>query len=277
MSRKPARASEGYFERFVSQIAVIGKEGQEKLKETRVHIAGLGGLGNLMALFLSTAGVGYISANDPQRLERENLGRFVCGDDADIGRYKTDAAARFLHRNRYLAFEPVVAGNESGNVNHLYARADWIFSCANTIPARIAAACKAVRLGKPIIDVGVADGRQSLAGSIKYWLPECADWSACPACYLEPDTTIARNEGLLFTVLAAAAALAAHVFVSLVTGIDTGYLRTHNYLEFEMGRCEIGSLAVIRRKRCGICAVSTPLSKLVGPNSERHSCTPDTA
>ena len=243
-----------YFERYAAQIAVIGKMGQRKLKNTRVHIAGLGGIGNLLALFLSTLGVGHISSNDPQCLERENLGRFVCGDDADIGRDKVIAAARFFHRSRHLAFEPVVGENESALVDSLYERADWIFSCANTVSARMAAARKAVELRKPIIDAGISDGRVSLAGSIKYWLPECADWSACPACYLASKAETPRNEGLLFTVLATTAALAAHVFVSLVTGIETEFLKTQNCLAVEMGKCQIERLAVLKRKACAACS-----------------------
>jgi molybdopterin/thiamine biosynthesis adenylyltransferase len=242
-----------YFERYASQMAVIGKRGQAKLQKTRVHIAGFGGLGNLLALFLSTAGVGYISANDPQRLERENLGRFLCGEEADVGRYKVDAAARFLHRNRYLAFVPVIDKNESASVRSLYTRADWIFSCGNTVSARMAAARNAVELGKPIIDVGVSDGRESLAGSIKYWLPECADWSACPACNMAPNAAIPRNEGLMFTVLATTAALALHIFVSLVTELHADPPKAHNHVTVEMGKLQIERLAVLKRKRCPLC------------------------
>jgi molybdopterin/thiamine biosynthesis adenylyltransferase len=243
-----------YFERYTSQMAVIRKPGQRKLQKTHVHIGGLGGLGNLLAFFLNTAGVGYISANDPQRLERENLGRFVCGEEADVGRHKVIAAARFFHRNRYTAFEPVVGKNESASVTPLYERADWIFSCANTVPARLAAARMAINLSKPIIDVGVSDGRESLAGTIKYWLPECADWSACPACYLIPNTEIFQNEGLLFTVLAATSALAAHVFVSLVTGFDAAFAKTQNYLAVDLGNGQFESLAVVKRKQCPACS-----------------------
>jgi adenylyltransferase/sulfurtransferase len=256
-----AMGGKQYFERYTSQMAVIGKRGQAKLQKTRVHIAGLGGLGNLLALFLSTVGVGYISANDPQRLEWENLGRFVCGEEADVGRNKVLAAARFFHRNRFLAFEPAVGKNESASVSSLYEQADWIFSCANTVPARAAVAHKAVQLGKPIIDLGVSDGRVSLAGSIRYWLPECADWSACPACYLAPNTEIPRNEGLLFTVLAMSASLAAHVLVSLVTGLDAELTRAHNYLSIEMGRFHTEGSAILKRRECPTCAIPRNASK----------------
>jgi molybdopterin/thiamine biosynthesis adenylyltransferase len=106
-------APKDYFERDASQMAVIGKKGQQELKQTRVHISGLGGLGNLVALFLSALGVGYISANAPQRLERENLGRFVCGDESGIGQAKVKAAAKYFRRNSHLGFDPIGAPSES--------------------------------------------------------------------------------------------------------------------------------------------------------------------
>ena len=124
----------------------------------------------------------------------------------------------------------------------------------------MAAAGKAVELRKPIIDLGVSDGRENLAGNIKYWLPECADWSACPACYLDSKSDISRNEGLLFTVLTTAAALAAHVFVSLVTGIDAESAKAQNYLAVEMGTYRFETLAVLKRRKCFVCSIRTPKS-----------------
>jgi molybdopterin/thiamine biosynthesis adenylyltransferase len=182
----------------------------------------------------------------------------VCGEEADVGKFKVNAAARFFHRNQCLAFEPVVGKNESACVSSLCEGAHWIFSCANTIPARMAAAQVAVRLAKPIIDVGVSDGRESLAATIKYWLPECADWSACPGCHLVPSAEIHRNEGLLFTVLASASALAAHVFVAIMTGVDGGVAKSQNYLAVEMGKNQIETLAVLRRTQCRVCSNTRP-------------------
>jgi molybdopterin/thiamine biosynthesis adenylyltransferase len=198
--------------------------------------------------------VGYISANDPQLLELENLGRFICGQEADIGHDKVIAAARFLHRNPHLAFEPVIAGNESPSVNSLFEWADWIFSCANSVSARIAVTRKRFEVRKPIINVGVSDGMVSLAGSIKYWLPERADCSACPACSLASTREIPRNEGLLFTVLGTTAALATYVFVTLAAGPEIGLFRANNTLTVDMDKCKIERLAVLKRKKCPICS-----------------------
>jgi hypothetical protein len=96
-----------------------------------------------------------------------------------------------------------------------------------------------------------------LAGSIKYWLPECADWSACPTCYLVPYAEIPRNEGLLFTVLATTAGLAVHTFMSLVAGLEADMFRSKNFITFDMSKYHVERLAVLKRKQCQVCSNRT--------------------
>ena len=49
-------------ERYDRQIVIggFGKEGQEKLKRAKVFIAGAGGLGSPVSIYLAPAGVGTI-------------------------------------------------------------------------------------------------------------------------------------------------------------------------------------------------------------------------
>ena len=46
--------------RYSRQIRLFGEEGQEKLKETAVLIAGAGGLGSIVSIYMAAAGFGRI-------------------------------------------------------------------------------------------------------------------------------------------------------------------------------------------------------------------------
>lgn len=74
----------------------IGEDGQEKLKSSRVLIAGAGGLGCSVCIYLAVAGVGYIRIVDHDVVDVSNLNRQVLHWQKDIGRSKVDSATEKL-------------------------------------------------------------------------------------------------------------------------------------------------------------------------------------
>jgi adenylyltransferase/sulfurtransferase len=83
-------------ERFLRQIPLIGMDGQEKLANARVLIAGAGGLGSAIATYLAIAGVGYIRIVDEDTVEESNLNRQILYHEQDIGSCKVVAAQRTI-------------------------------------------------------------------------------------------------------------------------------------------------------------------------------------
>ncbi len=85
-------------ERYDRQILLpeIGIKGQERLKSSRVLIAGAGGLGSSVAFYLAAAGVGYLRLVDYDQVERSNLNRQILHWDQDIQRPKVLSAQEKL-------------------------------------------------------------------------------------------------------------------------------------------------------------------------------------
>jgi molybdopterin/thiamine biosynthesis adenylyltransferase len=69
---------------------------QDKLREARVTILGVGAIGTATAVSLAAAGVGHLRIIDPDRVETSNLNRQVLYRSDDVGRWKVDAAADHL-------------------------------------------------------------------------------------------------------------------------------------------------------------------------------------
>jgi adenylyltransferase/sulfurtransferase len=75
---------------------IFGEEGQEKLKNSKVFIAGAGGLGSPISIYLAVAGVGNITMVDHDIVELSNLNRQILHGDTDINRKKTESAEETL-------------------------------------------------------------------------------------------------------------------------------------------------------------------------------------
>jgi sulfur-carrier protein adenylyltransferase/sulfurtransferase len=94
----PKSLSQAERQRYARHLTLkdIGEKGQLKLKNARVLVMGLGGLGSPVALYLAAAGVGRLGLVDCDRVETSNLQRQVLHGSTDVGRLKTESAARRL-------------------------------------------------------------------------------------------------------------------------------------------------------------------------------------
>lgn len=93
--------------RYARQMMLpeIGLDGQEKLKKAKVLVAGAGGLGNPLILYLAAAGVGEIGIADNDLVDESNLQRQILYGSVDLGKHKAIVAKERLsslnHLNNY--------------------------------------------------------------------------------------------------------------------------------------------------------------------------------
>jgi molybdopterin-synthase adenylyltransferase len=78
------------FKRFEKQIILkkVGIAGQKKIKNSKVLIIGMGGLGCPLFTYLASAGVGNIGIIDNDKVELSNLNRQTLFNLSDIGKLK---------------------------------------------------------------------------------------------------------------------------------------------------------------------------------------------
>lgn len=125
--------------RYDRQIIVkgFGSAGQERLKQARVLIAGVGGLGSAVALYLVAAGIGTIRLVDHDRVELSNLNRQVLHGEADIGQEKaSSAAAKLRQLNSRVEIEAVNAEITETSIDRLVSGCDLIVDALDNMPAR---------------------------------------------------------------------------------------------------------------------------------------------
>lgn len=126
-------------ERYERQILIpgFGEAGQEKLKKARVFIAGAGGLGSPVAIYLAAAGVGALRIVDHDRVELSNLNRQILHWDENIGGSKTDSAAAKLKKiNPYVKIEALAETITEESAPRLAAGFDVIVDAMDNLPTR---------------------------------------------------------------------------------------------------------------------------------------------
>jgi adenylyltransferase/sulfurtransferase len=129
----------GERERYDRQIMIgeIGEEGQGKLKMARVVIAGAGGLGSPIAIYLTAAGIGTIRVIDHDQVALSNLNRQVLHWEEDVGRKKVDSARTKLRNlNSTVDIQAISETITEENVSELADGYDAIVDAMDNLPTR---------------------------------------------------------------------------------------------------------------------------------------------
>jgi len=138
-------------ERYRRQILLFGEGGQERLKEAEICIAGVGGLGSPVAMYLAVAGVGTLTVVDSDVVDLTNLNRQVLHHDRNIGEKKVASAQENLGEiNPDITVRAIDARIDEGNAAKLVGRADGIVDCLDNYPARYILNLVALGRGIPL-------------------------------------------------------------------------------------------------------------------------------
>lgn len=146
----------------------IGEEGQEKLRQAKVLIVGVGGLGCPIALYLTSAGVGHIGLIDNDVVSIHNLHRQVLYDEADIGQPKATCALHHLRsKNSDIELIAYPMRLTKENAEALISEYDIVVDGCDNHATRYLISDICERLGKPYVYAAIS-AFQGQAGILCY-------------------------------------------------------------------------------------------------------------
>ena len=89
-----------YFKKYEKQIILkeIGFSGQKKIKNAKVLIVGMGGLGCPLLIYLVNIGIQNIGIIDHDKIELTNLNRQILFSEQDIGKSKVIQAYKKIRQ-----------------------------------------------------------------------------------------------------------------------------------------------------------------------------------
>lgn len=238
------------FMRYSRQILLedIAVDGQQRLKNARALIIGLGGLGSPAALYLAGAGVGTLILADDDEVHISNLQRQILFTTQDIGARKADASQRRLQQlNPDILIEALAQRLAGDTLHSAVARVDVVLDCSDNMTTRQAVNAACVALDKPLISasaVGFGGQLMVLTPPWRYGCYRCL-WPDAA----EPERNC-RTAGVLGPVVGVMGTLQALEAIKLLSGISG----SHNQLRlFDGRRHQWRSLNLQPAPHCPVC------------------------
>ncbi len=138
---------------FERTSLVLGEGAVNKLKDCRVAVFGLGGVGGYVVEALARAGVGTLCLVDGDRVAETNINRQILALHTTVGRFKTEVAAE-----RVRAINPHICADER---NLYYDEAtqaavdlsgyDYVVDAIDSVKSKVLLAVNCNAAGVPLI------------------------------------------------------------------------------------------------------------------------------
>ena len=240
------KLSEREIERYNRQMMIpgLGLEGQKKLKDSKVFLAGAGGLGCPIAIYLAAVGVGTLRIVDRDTVELSNLNRQILHWDEDVGRRKADSIQEKLRRmNPDVEVQASCLEINEDNVLDMIRGSDIIVDAMDNFQTRYLLNRAAIGLNLPFVHGGIwgLEGRATTIIPNKTACLQCIFPEAPPA---ERFPVIGVSPGLI-------ALIEATETIKYLTGI--GRLLENRLLIYDGEQMEFAEVAVSKRPDCPAC------------------------
>ena len=140
-------------DRFSRTELLLGPRAMQRLKNARVAVFGIGGVGGYVVEALARSGIGALDLIDHDRVSFSNLNRQIIATRSSLGRCKVEVASERIRdinpdcavRTYQTFFLPETAGDFDFGVY------DYVVDAVDTVTAKLLIAEKARDAGVPVI------------------------------------------------------------------------------------------------------------------------------
>jgi len=231
--------------RYDRQIGVIGVDGQVKLKNAKVLVVGVGGLGSITSLYLVAAGVGEVVLVDDGVVQLSNLNRQIIYDTSDIGKPKVVIAMEKLKRlNPMVSIKPIKEKASEELLDKLVGEVDLVIDALDNWESRLVLNKVCVKHNKPLIHAGI----QGFYGQLMVVVPRV---TPCLQCIVPRSPLTPSKIPVLPPTPGVLGSLQANEAIKIITGIGKPAL--NKLIVYDGLKMEFTVVNVYRSPNCPIC------------------------
>ena len=166
-------------EEFIRTSLLIGEDAVERLKNSRVIVFGVGGVGGFVIEALARAGVGSISMVDHDTVSLSNINRQIVADHTTVGRLKDDVMKERINRINpecnIIVHDCFYLPENADEFD--FTQYDYIVDAVDTVTAKIEIIMQAKSCGTKIIS---SMGTGNKLDPTKFEVTDIFKTSVCP-------------------------------------------------------------------------------------------------
>jgi molybdopterin/thiamine biosynthesis adenylyltransferase/molybdopterin converting factor small subunit len=238
-------------DRFSRQVMLeeIGYGGQLKLKNAKICVVGVGGLGNPITSRLVAMGIGQLRIVDRDVIELSNLHRQTMYDESDVGQVKVEVAAKKLQKlNPDCKIESLAISVNEYNAKEVIDGCDVVIDALDSVNARYALNKACIEKNIPFV-TGAAVGVSGQAFTI---IPK---QSACYYCMfpdLNEDTMPTCSiEGVHPSILSLVGGIEVAEAVKII--LEKKPSLSDRILHIDLENLDFQNTRTFRAEECPIC------------------------
>ena len=238
-------------DRFSRQVMLeeIGYGGQLKLKDAKICVVGVGGLGNPITSRLVAMGIGNLRIIDRDVIELSNLHRQTMYDESDVGQVKVEVASKKLQKlNPDCKIESLAISVNEYNAKEIIDGCDVVIDALDSVNARYALNKACVEKNIPFV-TGAAVGVSGQAFTI---IPK---QSACYYCMfpdLNEDTMPTCSiEGVHPSILSLVGGIEVAEAVKII--LEKKPSLSDKILHIDLENLDFQNTRTFRAEECPIC------------------------
>ena len=239
------------WERYDRNILIerIGNQGQNKLLNSKVLIAGAGGLGSSVIALLASVGIGTIGIIDNDVLEISNLNRQFIHIYENIGKSKVNSAKEWITK-----YNPDIKVNiyqirlNGDNCNEILSDYDLVLDCFDSFESKFTLNKTCIKAKKVLIHGGVTE----FYGQVTNIIP---GKTACLNC-LFPDSlkNLYTTKGVISPAVGTIGSIQAMEAVKTLLGFEE--LLTNSLFSYDGINQTFRKIEIKQNTNCPVCGAT---------------------
>ncbi len=250
-----SKVTEDRYSRF-RVLDGMGETGLLRIREAKVAVVGIGGLGSVSARQLASLGVGSLRIVDRDIVEVSNLQRQLLYTSDDVGKPKVEVAMNRLRQiNPDVELEPWALSVTEVTADRVVEGVDVVVDGLDSFKPRFALNRACVRQQVPYVFAGALAG----VGNMTTIIPQETACLECVFSGVGDNQPTCATVGIYPTVLGVIANLQVQEVLHLVLG--KAPLLANELLMFDINRFRLDQIPLQAHETCPVCGQDAKLTQ----------------